>query len=35
LGNAAIPLELWIIVFAAASVAWGLAELMSRLAWRK
>jgi Ca2+-transporting ATPase len=34
LGHAAIPLELWAIVFAAAFLAWGLAELTSRVVWR-
>jgi Ca2+-transporting ATPase len=33
LGDAAIPLELWAVVFAAAFVAWGLAEIASRLVW--
>ena len=34
LGNAAIPLELWGVVFGGALLAWGLAEVCSRLAWR-
>ena len=34
LGNAAIPLELWAVVFTAAFVSWGLAEVTSRLVWR-
>ncbi|RPI52820.1 MAG: HAD family hydrolase, partial [Acidobacteria bacterium] len=34
LGNAAIPLELWGVVFGAALVSWGLAETMSRFVWR-
>jgi Ca2+-transporting ATPase len=34
LGNAAIPMELWGVVLASALVAWGLAEIASRLAWR-
>ena len=34
LGNAAIPGELWGLVFAAALVAWALAEAISRLVWR-
>ncbi len=35
LGNAAIPLELWAVVFGGALIAWGLAESASRLAWRR
>jgi Ca2+-transporting ATPase len=34
LGNATIPTELWALVFAAALLAWALAEAISRLAWR-
>jgi Ca2+-transporting ATPase len=34
LGNAAIPTELWGVVLGSALVAWGLAEMASRLAWR-
>jgi P-type Ca2+ transporter type 2C len=34
LGNAALPLELWISVFALAGLSWGLSEAMSRLIWR-
>ncbi|HXW05790.1 MAG TPA: HAD-IC family P-type ATPase [Vicinamibacterales bacterium] len=34
LGNAAIPIELWAVVFGAALLAWGLAELGSRFVWR-
>jgi Ca2+-transporting ATPase len=34
LGQAAIPPELWTVVFVMAFVSWGLAELMSRLVWR-
>ena len=34
LGNAAIPAELWIVVFAGAFVSWGLAEGVSRIVWR-
>jgi Ca2+-transporting ATPase len=34
LGKAAIPPELWTVVFVAAFVSWGLAELMARLVWR-
>ena len=34
LGNAAFPLELWVVVFTAAFGSWGLAELMSRIVWR-
>jgi len=33
LGNAAIPLELWGVVFGAALVSWGLAETTSRWVW--
>jgi Ca2+-transporting ATPase len=35
LGNAAIPIELWVIVFGGALVAWGLAEASSRFVWRQ
>ena len=35
LGKAAIPLELWGVVFGGALLAWGLAEGCSRLAWRQ
>jgi Ca2+-transporting ATPase len=35
LGNAGIPIELWGLVFVAAFLSWGLAEVFSRLAWRK
>ena len=34
LGNAAIPLELWGVVFGGALLAWGLAEASARFAWR-
>jgi Ca2+-transporting ATPase len=34
LGNAAIPLELWAVVFGAAFVSWGLAEAIARGVWR-
>jgi P-type Ca2+ transporter type 2C len=34
LGNAALPLELWAVVFAGAFVSWGLAEAISRWVWR-
>jgi hypothetical protein len=34
LGHAGIPLELWIVVFSGAFVAWGLAEVLARFAWR-
>jgi Ca2+-transporting ATPase len=34
LGNARIPAELWGVVFAGALLAWGLAEAVSRFAWR-
>jgi Ca2+-transporting ATPase len=34
LGNAAIPLELWAVVFGTAFVSWGLAEVASRVVWR-
>jgi hypothetical protein len=34
LGNAALPLELWIGVFVCAGLSWGLAEAMSRVIWR-
>jgi len=35
LGGAALPLELWAMVFAAALGTWALAEWLSRLAWRR
>jgi hypothetical protein len=35
LGNAAVPFELWGLVFGGAFVAWGLAETMSYLTWRQ
>jgi Ca2+-transporting ATPase len=34
LGNAAIPRELWTVVFAAALVAWGLSEAIATMVWR-
>jgi Ca2+-transporting ATPase len=34
LGGAAVPLELWSVVFGAALLAWALAELCSRVIWR-
>ena len=35
LGNAAIPVELWGVVFGGALLAWGLAEACSQVAWRQ
>jgi Ca2+-transporting ATPase len=35
LGNAAIPVELWGVVFGGALVAWGLAEGCARFVWRR
>ena len=35
LGNAAIPVELWGVVFGGALLAWGLAEVCARLVWRQ
>jgi Ca2+-transporting ATPase len=35
LGSAALPLELWAVVFAAALGSWGGAELISRVVWRR
>jgi len=35
LGQAAIPVELWGVVFGGAFLAWGLAEVVSRLVWRQ
>jgi Ca2+-transporting ATPase len=35
LGQAAIPVELWGLVFGGAIVAWGLAEAISRIVWRR
>jgi len=34
LGNAAIPVEMWGVVFGGALVSWGLAEAISRFVWR-
>ena len=34
LGNAAIPAELWILVFGGALLSWGLAEALSRIVWQ-
>jgi Ca2+-transporting ATPase len=34
LGHAAIPPQLWIVVFGMSLLSWGLAELVSRLIWR-
>jgi len=34
LGQAAIPVELWSVVFGGAFLAWGLAEACARLVWR-
>jgi P-type Ca2+ transporter type 2C len=34
LGNAGIPIELWGVVFGGASLAWALAHVIARLAWR-
>ena len=34
LANAAIPTELWGVVFVGAFVSWGLAEATSRFVWR-
>jgi Ca2+-transporting ATPase len=35
LGGAAIPSELWTVVFGAAFLSWGLAEVLSRIIWRR
>ena len=35
LGNAAIPVELWGVVFGGALLAWGLAEACARFVWRQ
>jgi Ca2+-transporting ATPase len=35
LGHAAIPLELWTVVFVMAFVSWGVAEGISQLVWRR
>ena len=35
LGEAAIPTELWGVVFGGAFLSWGLAEAYSRFAWRQ
>ena len=34
LGNAAIPSELWAVVFGTAFASWGLAEITARVVWR-
>jgi Ca2+-transporting ATPase len=34
LGNAAIPVELWAVVFAGAFASWGLSEVIARFVWR-
>jgi Ca2+-transporting ATPase len=34
LGNAAIPVELWAMVFVGAFIAWGAAEVIARVVWR-
>jgi Ca2+-transporting ATPase len=34
LGNAAIPVELWAVVFVGACVAWRLSEVFARVVWR-
>jgi P-type Ca2+ transporter type 2C len=34
LGNARLPLELWVLVLVAAAMSWGLSEAMSRMIWR-
>jgi Ca2+-transporting ATPase len=34
LGDAAVPTELWGVILGGAFLAWGLAEIVSRLAWR-
>ena len=33
LGNARLPIELWVFVFAGALLAWALAEATSRIVW--
>jgi len=35
LGHAAIPLELWAVVFAVAFLSWALAEVLSRAVWAR
>jgi hypothetical protein len=34
LGNAAIPVELWVVVFVGAFVSWGMSEVIARIVWR-
>jgi Ca2+-transporting ATPase len=34
LGNAAIPLRLWTVVFVGAFIAWGASEVIARVVWR-
>jgi Ca2+-transporting ATPase len=34
LGNAAIPVELWAVVFGGAFVSWELSEVIARIVWR-
>jgi P-type Ca2+ transporter type 2C len=35
LGSAAIPLELWTVVFGGVFLSWGLAEVATRVTWRR
>jgi Ca2+-transporting ATPase len=35
LGSAAIPIELWLVVFGSAALAWAAAEGISRIVWRQ
>jgi Ca2+-transporting ATPase len=35
LGNARLPIELWVLVFGGAVLAWAFAEAISRLVWRR
>ena len=35
LGEAGVPLELWLVIFGTAFLAWGLAEVVSRWVWRR
>ncbi len=34
LGNATLPLELWVLVFGAAGLSWAIAEAVARVVWR-
>ena len=35
LGNAAVPVDVWLVVFGSAFLSWGIAEVIARAVWRK